>query len=204
MFVLAFTKGVTKMNNIRLTGMLLAAAVLFATVVQAESNEPTQPGKLKHQAALVQPKSDAQPKAVASAIPGTQTLPEKPAAAPSRQGCRLVTDAIGSFGGTSASASYWMPVNSGGQSSPVGTAESANWGIEAGYVHAVRVTRGDLNADGIINVGDVVYMVNYLYRGGEEPCPVESGDVNNDGIVNVGDVVFLVNYLYRGGDPPPC
>ncbi len=64
--------------------------------------------------------------------------------------------------------------------------------------------RGDANGDGIINVPDVVYLVNYLYRGGDPPDPEEAGDANCDDIVNVADVVYLVNYLYRGGDPPGC
>ncbi|MGB8657299.1 MAG: dockerin type I domain-containing protein [Candidatus Zixiibacteriota bacterium] len=62
---------------------------------------------------------------------------------------------------------------------------------------------GDANSDGVINAGDVVYLVSYLYRRGPAPVPLEGGDVTRDGIVNAGDVVFLVTYLYRGG-PPPC
>ncbi|MGB2981138.1 MAG: dockerin type I repeat-containing protein, partial [Candidatus Zixiibacteriota bacterium] len=63
---------------------------------------------------------------------------------------------------------------------------------------------GDANGDGVINVADVVYLVNFLYRNGDPPDPIAAGDANCDGIVNVADVVFLVNYLYRGGDPPGC
>jgi hypothetical protein len=66
---------------------------------------------------------------------------------------------------------------------------------------------GDVNNDGTINIGDVVYLVNYLYRNGEEPQPWWFvGTVNCDLVVNIGDVVYLVNYLYRGGEPPcdPC
>lgn len=64
--------------------------------------------------------------------------------------------------------------------------------------------RGDATGDGIINVGDVVFLVNYLYRGDIPPFPADAGDANCDGVVNVGDVVYLVNYLYRDGDPPGC
>ena len=63
---------------------------------------------------------------------------------------------------------------------------------------------GDANGDGTVDVGDVVYLVNYLYRYGPAPDPIQAGDANCDGHVDVGDVVFLVNYLYRGGDPPGC
>jgi outer membrane protein assembly factor BamB len=62
--------------------------------------------------------------------------------------------------------------------------------------------RGDANGDGVINVADVVYLVNFLYRSGDPPAPMDAGDANGDGIVNVADVVYLVNYLYRSGDPP--
>ncbi len=64
--------------------------------------------------------------------------------------------------------------------------------------------RGDANGDGIINVGDIVYLVSYLYRGGPAPDPLWVGDCNSDGIINVGDIVYLVGYLYRGGPPPGC
>lgn len=62
--------------------------------------------------------------------------------------------------------------------------------------------RGDANKDNITNIADVIFLVNYLYRSGEAPDPVDLGDVNCDTIVNVGDLVYLVNYLFRGGDPP--
>ncbi|UCB52344.1 MAG: hypothetical protein JSV10_10245 [Candidatus Zixiibacteriota bacterium] len=29
---------------------------------------------------------------------------------------------------------------------------------------------GDVNCDGVVNIGDVVYTVNYLYKGGPPPC----------------------------------
>ena len=63
--------------------------------------------------------------------------------------------------------------------------------------------RGDINGDGTINIGDVVYLIAYLYKGGPSPEPLIVGDVNCNGIVDVGDVVYLVNYLYEGG-PSPC
>jgi len=64
--------------------------------------------------------------------------------------------------------------------------------------------RGDANGDGLIDLADIVHLVNYLYRNGDPPSPLESGDADCDGIVDVADVVYLVNYLYRSGDPPGC
>ena len=65
-------------------------------------------------------------------------------------------------------------------------------------------TLGDVNGDGIIELGDVVYLINYLYRNGDPPNPMEAGDCNCDGIIELGDIVYLINYLYRGGPPPGC
>jgi hypothetical protein len=63
---------------------------------------------------------------------------------------------------------------------------------------------GDANADGTVDVGDVVHIINYLYKNGPPPDPLEAGDANCDAIVDVGDVVHLINYLYKAGSAPGC
>ncbi len=59
------------------------------------------------------------------------------------------------------------------------------------------VISGDANSDGIVDVADLIYLINYLYRGGLPPNPVSLGDFNEGGEVNIGDVIALVNYLFR-------
>jgi agmatine/peptidylarginine deiminase len=61
---------------------------------------------------------------------------------------------------------------------------------------------GDANRDEVINVGDVVYLVSYLYKSGAEPLPAEAGDCDRSETVDVGDIIYLVNYLYKNGSPP--
>lgn len=63
---------------------------------------------------------------------------------------------------------------------------------------------GDVNGDMVLGPGDVVYLIDYLYRHGSAPDPLEAGDCNCDGTVGPGDVVFLINYLFRNGPPPSC
>jgi hypothetical protein len=48
----------------------------------------------------------------------------------------------------------------------------------------------------------VVYLINYLFKGGPAPNPMAAGDVNGDCVVDVGDVVYMINYLFKGGNPP--
>jgi len=62
---------------------------------------------------------------------------------------------------------------------------------------------GDVTADLKVTVSDVVYLINFLFRGGPAPRPFGAGDENCDGYVTVVDVIYLVNYLFKGG-PPPC
>jgi hypothetical protein len=61
---------------------------------------------------------------------------------------------------------------------------------------------GELNQDGVINLGDLVFLISYLYRGGVAPDPLRLGDVTADCLVNLADVVFLITYLYKSGPPP--
>jgi|GEM_PF-2816414 len=63
---------------------------------------------------------------------------------------------------------------------------------------------GDANGDGAVNVGDAVYIVNYVFRGGPAPVPMQAGDATGDGNVNVGDAVYIINFVFRGGPAPIC
>jgi hypothetical protein len=61
---------------------------------------------------------------------------------------------------------------------------------------------GDANYSGTINVGDAVFLVNYIFKGGSPPLIMNWGDPNADCEINVGDVVYLINYVFRSGDDP--
>lgn len=63
---------------------------------------------------------------------------------------------------------------------------------------------GDANADGQVDIGDCVYTLHYIFRGGAPPMPYESGDSNCDDTVDIGDVVYTLNYIFREGAPPGC
>lgn len=63
---------------------------------------------------------------------------------------------------------------------------------------------GDINHDQRINVSDLTYLVDFMFRGGPEmPC-IEEADLNLDDAINVSDLTGLVDYLFRGGPPPPA
>ncbi len=69
---------------------------------------------------------------------------------------------------------------------------------------------GDANGDTLVNILDIVYLINYKYKGGPPPYPEIAGDVDNcqfinqyEPIINILDVVYLINFKYKGG-PEPC
>jgi hypothetical protein len=80
------------------------------------------------------------------------------------------------------------------------------WSNQIGYfmvtgLHYLPI--GDFNSDGSIDVGDVIFLIDYLYASGPAPDPLELGDVNCDNTVNIADVIYLINYLFTNGPPPP-
>ncbi|MFH2048132.1 MAG: hypothetical protein ABIJ12_01705, partial [bacterium] len=67
--------------------------------------------------------------------------------------------------------------------------------------------RGDvaLPSDVQVLVSDLVWLVNYLFKGGTTPACLDAGDcaIPLDGQILVSDLVWLVNYLFKGGQAPP-
>lgn len=65
--------------------------------------------------------------------------------------------------------------------------------------------RGNINEDASeLDVLDLIYLVNYIFRFGPEPVCPDEADVNNDGMMgNVQDLVVLINVIYRNAPFPP-
>jgi hypothetical protein len=63
---------------------------------------------------------------------------------------------------------------------------------------------GDLNGSGTVNISDISYLVDYLFRGG--PAPVLDAAANMDGSpgLTVSDLSYVVDFLFRGGPAPVC
>jgi len=69
--------------------------------------------------------------------------------------------------------------------------------------------RGDVAdpKDSNVLVNDIVWLVDYLFKGGTPPSCIDEGDCADppDGNILVNDIVWLVDYLFKGGiAPPPC
>ena len=67
--------------------------------------------------------------------------------------------------------------------------------------------RGNIDGDvnNTIDIGDLVYFVEYSFSGGPAPVCMDEADVNGDGSIDVGDLVYLVEYSFSNGpDPVSC
>jgi hypothetical protein len=71
--------------------------------------------------------------------------------------------------------------------------------VEEGWFYK----NGDADRNEEINILDVTFLINYLYRNGPVPYPEFAGDANCNLAVNILDITYLINYLYKSG-PAPC
>jgi hypothetical protein len=98
---------------------------------------------------------------------------------------------------------FWTMCGSVGQTA-AGPGSSVSFGMNSGYWQETLYgfMRGDVNKDGIIDMSDAVFLLNFLFKGGPEPDPYALGDANSDGEILVEDPIFLLNYILRGGPAP--
>ena len=72
------------------------------------------------------------------------------------------------------------------------------------YVCPLPNIPGDITADGIVDISDLVGLVDFIFTGGPPPIPYElAGDLTCDVQVDISDLVGLVDFIFTGG-PPPC
>ncbi len=73
-----------------------------------------------------------------------------------------------------------------------------------GFQYAFGLLRGDVNGNRRMSLADAMYILDYLFHGGDAPYCASLADTNFDGRVNIADVVYLLEYLFgRGPAPAP-
>ncbi len=72
-------------------------------------------------------------------------------------------------------------------------------------VYVVRYCgTGDVNADRLLTSADIIYLVNYIFKGGPTPIPcIALGDNNCSGTITSADIIWMTTHIFKGG-PPPC
>jgi len=120
------------------------------------------------------------------------------------QNFKLFTDVLDGVGGRASSTNFSERIGSGGQPGVIGTSQGTNFYGLQGYVNTAAFVHADCDGNGKVELPDVVYLINYVLKGGSEPKPYEAGDMDcPNNIVDLADIVYLINYVFRGG-PAPC
>ncbi len=79
--------------------------------------------------------------------------------------------------------------------------DMGNWSSSTRVV-VYGYVAGDADHSGVVNALDVTRIINFLYKHGAAPNPLQAGDVNGNGVTNALDVTYLINFLYKGGPAP--
>jgi len=71
------------------------------------------------------------------------------------------------------------------------------------YVWTAAATLpGDCNADGAFTSADIIYLVNFVFKGGAPPVVPLHGDVNCNGTTTSADIIYMVYFIFKSGTPP--
>jgi len=62
---------------------------------------------------------------------------------------------------------------------------------------------GDLDGSFTVDIGDLVYLVDYMFTGGPPPVwPTWRANVNGDLAQDISDLVYIADYMFTGGPAP--
>jgi len=81
------------------------------------------------------------------------------------------------------------------------------WSVISLIGESCCIIRGDINHGGSgPDIADLVFLVSYMFSGGDPPPCMAEADINGDGTgPDISDLVYLVAYMFSGGPAPvPC
>lgn len=70
------------------------------------------------------------------------------------------------------------------------------------FVDLPTFKRGDSNGDGLANVADAIFVINFLFQSGAAPICEAAADINNDGLLDISDIIYNVQWQFSGGPNP--
>jgi hypothetical protein len=86
--------------------------------------------------------------------------------------------------------------------------DAGNWSAISNVAQKIVIVQeilcGDVNSDDVISMSDIVFLINYMFGGGDAPSPLLVGDANCNGNVSISDAAYLINYVFGGGPAPCC
>ncbi len=77
------------------------------------------------------------------------------------------------------------------------------WRVDVGPGPEDTFKRGDVNADGGLNIADAIALLGHLFGGEPAPSCPDAADSNDDGGLNIADAIAILGHLFAGeGDLP--
>lgn len=78
--------------------------------------------------------------------------------------------------------------------------------IQVIHCDSAIVIGGDTNFDRLVNSSDIIRLVNFVFKSGEEPTLKPTGDIDCSGSISSADIILLVNFVFKSGAMPcnPC
>jgi len=110
----------------------------------------------------------------------------------------LSIEGVSLSGLTNDSAVYYWRVRS------TNTCGTGDWSVSSFLLAFCPVLlTGDVNVDGVLTSADIIKMVNYVFKSGLPPLPIEAaGDTDCDSSVTSSDIIIMVNHVFKSAAPP--
>ena len=64
--------------------------------------------------------------------------------------------------------------------------------------------RGDANGSSMADISDAIFLLAFLFTGGDGPACFDAADVNDDGSVDISDPTAALGFFFLGAAPPPA
>ncbi len=84
--------------------------------------------------------------------------------------------------------------------------DTPSWNLPVNLTVTTGWLCGDIDGNGSgPDIGDLVYLVDYMFNGGAAPPNPGSADVDGSGgAIDIADLVYLVDYMFNSGPAPGC
>ena len=63
---------------------------------------------------------------------------------------------------------------------------------------------GDADASRDFNIGDVTFVVNFIFTSGTAPECYDEADADSSNDITIGDVTSMIAYIFGSGPAPSC